>query len=267
MAAAERKDPMQQLSSSELTALGYDLAMAQRIVQLLSDEEQLDWYLRSGKRAGCTPITRISEHYPLVLRKRLGLEAPGCLWAKGELSLLQQPAVSLVGSRQLRPENAEFARETGKQAALQGYALVSGNAVGADQTAQKACLAFGGSVISVVADKLEDKPIQPNVLWLSEDSFDADFSTPRALSRNRVIHCLGCLTVVAQSDLGKGGTWDGTTKNLRYGWSPVFCYADATEAMTELIQMGAAPVNKEKLADLSALQRSDIVWRGFEGNL
>jgi DegV family protein with EDD domain len=57
------------------------------------------------------------------------------------LEILKSPGISLVGSRDLNPINEEFAREAGKQAALQSYTLVSGNARGADKTAQNACLA------------------------------------------------------------------------------------------------------------------------------
>ena len=252
-AAARRPD--RELEEGDLVALGYDRTMARRITQLLRNEDQLDWYLRKAGRAGCMPLTRISGRYPARLQSVLAPDAPGCLWAKGELSLLDKPAIALVGSRDLREENAAFAREAGRQAALQGYVLVSGNARGADKTAQDACLAAGGQVISVVADRLEDHKGKENVLWLSEDGFDLPFSNLRALSRNRLIHTLGRITLVAQSDLGKGGTWDGTTKNLRHGWSPVFCCEDGSEAAAELICLGARGIGLEELTNMNALKK------------
>ena len=149
-----------------------------------------------------------------ALRQRLGGEAPGVLWARGDLSLLNTPAVALVGSRDLRPPNEAFAKEVGEQAARQGFVLISGNARGADRTAQDSCLAAGGQVISVVADALSEKTEQENVLYLSEEDYDQAFSAQRALRRNRVIHALGEVTLVAQSDLGIGGTWSGTTTTV-----------------------------------------------------
>ena len=107
----------------------------------------------------------------------------------------------MVGSRELGEENRIFAENVGRQAALQGYVLVSGNAKGADSTAQESCLTGGGSVICVVADELEKHPVQKNVLYLSEDGFDMVFSPYRALQRNRIIHSLGSCTFVAQSGL------------------------------------------------------------------
>ena len=245
------------LVPGDLMALGYGMEMAERIVQLLSEEELLDHYLAKSKKLGCVPVTRISQGYPLVVRKRLGMDSPGCIWARGDLSLLQEPGIALVGSRELQEENWKFAAEVGRQAALQGYVLVSGNARGADRTAQESCLAHGGKVISVVADELWKQPLRENVLYLSEDDYEEGFSAQRALSRNRVIHALGLKTFVAQASLKMGGTWDGTVKNLRFGWSPVYGFRDGSEAMELLIQMGLLPVNMEDLQSFYDLPQSE----------
>lgn len=248
MQEMDRLDADRDLLSSDLIALGYSHEMAEHIIGLLSGERHLDAYLKSATEFGCYPITRISDGYPILLRKRLGLDSPGCLWAKGDVSLLAQPAVSLVGSRDLLDENREFAAEVGRQAALQGYVLISGNARGADRCAQESCLATGGQVISVVADELYKQPVRENVLYISEDGFGEAFSSIRALSRNRVIHALGLKTFVAQSSLKMGGTWDGTVKNLRAGWSDVYGFDDGSEAMVLLEQMGANLIGMDELA-------------------
>ena len=246
--------PEKELEEADLLALGYTSVMAHRIKTLLDDEQLLEYYLRAGGKNGCIPVTRVSEGYPLILRKRLGVESPGCLWAKGPISLLEQPAVSLVGSRELLDDNRHFAEEVGRQAACQGYVLVSGNARGADRVAQDACLKAGGSVISVVADELRGHEPHERILYLSEDSFDAAFSAQRAISRNRVIHCLGHWTFVAQSGYQKGGSWDGCEKNLSHGWSPVCCFADGSRAVQTLTDMGAEPVTIGSLVDFARLE-------------
>lgn len=247
-----------ELNEDDVAALGYDRETAQRILALLSGKEQLDWYLKQASKAGCVPISRIGEQYPYILRKKLGLDCPGCLWAKGNLDLLHKPAVSLVGSRVLREENAAFAREVGRQAARQGYVLISGNARGADQTAQNACLEAGGKVIAVVADALTDQPANDRILYISEDGFDLSFSGLRALSRNRIIHTMGQITLVAQCSFEKGGTWDGTKTNLKKGYSPVFCFRDGSRGMQALLDRGAQPVSMAQLTDFSSLQPEQI---------
>ncbi len=242
------------LRVEDLAALGYGGEMAERIVALLEDTQLLEHYLRRGYRQDCHAISRVGEHYPQMIRGRLGLDAPGCLWYRGEPELLCKRAVALVGSRGIGKDNLTFAKELGRQAARQGYVLVSGNARGADRAAQDSCLEAGGEVIAVVADELERYTPRAHMLYLSEDGFDLPFSAQRALSRNRLIHCLGRCTFVAQSGYQRGGTWDGTVKNLRFGWSPVFCYEDGTPASKLLQDMGAEGVSLVDLHDLSALE-------------
>ena len=243
------------LCPEDLMVLGYGQEMANRIVSLMGDMESLRWYVQKGKSAHCVPLTRVSEGYPAILRQRLGGESTGCLWAKGNVELLGYRAISLVGSRDLSPDNEKFAAEVGAEAAQQGYVLVSGNARGADRTAQNACLENGGCVISVVADELETKTPDDRILYLSEDGFDLAFSAQRALHRNHVIHALGDKVLVAQATLHSGGTWDGTVRNLRFGWSPVYCYNDGSEATHTLVQMGAEPITMDQLGDFESLPR------------
>ena len=252
--ASERTKENRELTVHDLLALGYGEEMAAHILFLFSRQEQLEYYVNQATKTDCYPITRISPFYPQILRNRLGNDCPGCLWAKGDGSLLERPAIALVGSRDLGQENHSFAQEVGRQAAKQGYVLISGNARGADRVAQDSCLENGGQVISIVADSLAKCKDTPGVLYLSEDGFDHGLSSIRALSRNRLIHAMGRITLVAQSSLCRGGTWTGTTQNLRHHWSPVFCFQDGSEAARELIQMGAAAVDIFDLTDLSQLQ-------------
>ena len=247
-----------EMTAEDLLAIGCNQTAARRILQLLSQEEQLKWYVNRGEKAGCLPLTRISEAYPRRLRTALAMDAPGTLWYSGNPELLQQKTVSLVGSRDLQPENLAFAEEVGKQAALQGYVLVSGNARGADRTAQDSCLAHGGSVISVVADELNRHHGHERLLYLSEEGYDLPFTAYRALQRNRVIHALSGKVFVAQCTYGKGGTWDGTKNNLRKGWGHVFCLGDGSKAMIELEQMGATLIQPDALSEFSSLQTNII---------
>ena len=248
------------LNESDLLRLGCDRELTKRIISLLEQEDLLDAYLGKAAAYRCVPITRVSDHYPPILRQRLGLDSPGCLWARGDVEILNTPAISLVGCRELSASNREFAEAVGYQAAEQGLTLVSGNARGADRAAQEACLKAGGRVVSIVADGLNRIPAR-NMLYLSEDGFDEEFSAQRALSRNRCLHALGRMVFVAQSDLQKGGTWSGTVKNLRFGWSPVACFRDGSEAAAQLEQMGAYQIGLEDLQDFACLQMPDnLLW-------
>lgn len=250
----ERPLQEHEMTAEDLVKIGCSRPLAQRVVYLLSREKQLQRYLQKGYDCGCYPITRLDARYPHRLRNVLQLDAPAVLWAKGDSTLLQTRSVSAVGSRNLLKENLKFAREVGKQAALQGYTLVSGNARGADRAAQDSCLEHGGNVICVVADMLKTQDPGENILYISEEGFDLPFSAQRALQRNRVIHSMSEKTFVAQCTMEKGGTWSGTCNNLRNNWSQVICFDDGTDACRELECRGAVLVDCEKLSDICSIQ-------------
>lgn len=260
MAQAEPPTAQRDVIPEDLIRLGYGREDAQHMVTLLGEEERLNAYLRRAERSECHVITRVSAQYPQALLNRLGADAPGLLWYKGDLNILNGPCLGLVGSRDLLPRNQEFAWQAGYQAARQGYTLVSGNARGADQTGQNSCLRSGGQVISVVADALTAHQAVENVLWLCEDSFDEGFSAQRALSRNRLIHSLGQFTLVAQASYKTGGTWDGSVKNLRFGWTPLYCFDDGSQSANLLAQMGAQLISTDSLQDFSPLKRGEITF-------
>ena len=245
-----------EMELEDLLVLGYDRGFAQHILDLLSQEDWLKEYVRAGKRNGCFPITRVTPSYPAPLIHRLGWDSPAFFWAKGDVEILNTPSISLVGSRELREENRRFAEAVGYEAAKAGLTLISGNARGADRTAQDACLAAGGKVISILADELTAHEPQENQLLLSEEDFNAPFTRQRALNRNKSIHAMGQMVFVAQSEAHKGGTWDGTVKNLSRGWSEVFCFRDESPSSLELEQMGAWLVSREDLVIIKELGKS-----------
>ena len=97
-----------ELTERTLLELGFSPEGAQHILALLEDQALLERYLQKAKARRCTPIQRRDLRYPAAVRKKLGLDSPGCLWAKGALELLDRPKVAAVGCRVLRPENRDW---------------------------------------------------------------------------------------------------------------------------------------------------------------
>lgn len=252
----ETEAPDRALTPADLRALGFDAAFSARVADLLGREQDLNRYLSVAAELGIWALTRISERYPARLR-RLGDGAPAVVFCRGDTALLNQPAVALVGSRELTAAGEAFARRVGELAAAEGFVLVSGNARGADRTAQDACLAAGGSVVSVLPDGLQDHaPENARICYLCEWGWHLPMVGYRALERNRLIHALGEKTFVAQSHLN-GGTWSGSVENLRRGWSPLFVHADDSEGCSALVALGASPV---KLEALDSLAKMKAAW-------
>lgn len=242
------------VTAAHLMSLGYSPSEAGRIAGLLNQEKLLQDYLALARARNIGIISRISPEYPGRIAAALRPDAPAVLCYRGDPGLFKTPCIALVGSRELQAENRKFAQAVGREAARQGYTLVSGGARGADSAAQEACLAAGGRVIVFVADSLVQHAPRSNVLFCSETGFDLPFSSFRALQRNRLIHALGEKTFVAQAELGSGGTWEGTCENLKRGWSPVFVFRDGSEGARGFMDLGAAGIGIRDLSSIPDLE-------------
>lgn len=266
---AEYPEPDQQVTERELTRLGCSGEEAEEILRRLSRQEELLDALSRLEQRGIRPVTRISGEYPERLREQLGDRGPLVLWCGGNTTLFQGKCISLVGSRRLREPGRRFAYTAGDAIARQGFCYCSGGAVGADSVGLDGALEAGGSGIVFLANSLLDALTSPEyreplaegrLLFVSEGGFDLHFSTPRALSRNRLIHAMGEKTLVAQSDYGTGGTWSGTMENLKEGWSPVLVSGLEPEdpGAAGLVERGGSFVSLEKLNDLRAFQEEQL---------
>ena len=245
-----------ELTRSDLLWLGLPGETADKILRLLDREAALDAYLERAARNGVSVVTRLSADYPDQLESRLGQRAPAVLFCKGDAKLLRKEGVALVGSRQLLPRGAAFAKRVGELAAEEGYVLISGGAHGADETAQKSAISHGGSAVVFTPERLCKMPDDDGTLYCSEDGFDVPFSSARALARNRLIHALAELAFVAQVSDGYGGTWRGATENLQGKWSPVFVCDDGSAGATALARQGAERISN--LDSLRALKRDTL---------
>ena len=47
-------------------------------------------------------------------------------------------------------------------------------------------------------------------------------------------------------------------QNLKNGWSPVFCFYDGSEAVNQLVSLGAMLIDLTVLEDIAALKDLDL---------
>lgn len=237
-----------------LQSLGYSEKAAMRLSSLLEREKELDAYLALGAEKDCYPLTCVSSAFPQSLRVRLGSRCPAVLFYRGNLSLLQSKRISLTGSRQLKEQGSEFARQVAQLAAAEGYTLISGNAKGADKTAQEVCRMNGGSVIAVVSEPLCEAAVPDDrILYLAESGWHQEFTAERALSRNRLIYALAEKSFVAQCAVGSG-TMQGAEDALKHGIATVFVHEDGSAGAAQLAEKGAIPVRCSALEPLCNVQ-------------
>lgn len=241
--------------SSGFSKLGYSDDQFSNILSLLNRKSLLESYIQSASNRGIHPLTKYSSAYPQSILRKAPERCPPVLFTLGEIRLLNNPAVGVIGSRKLNRENHRFAEEIGARIAEDEYILVSGGAVGADQAAQLSCLDHGGSCIIFTPHRLTSQSLDSHILYISAGGYDIPFSAERALFRNTLIHMYADKVFAAQCTYGKGGTWQGSLQNLKHGWSPLFVFHDSSDGAVALIQRGATGVRSvNSIAQMNSRQ-------------
>lgn len=171
------------------------------------------------------PIT--SQDYSPTLKKNLGRTyAPPVIYTKGNLQIMKEKSVAIVGSRKANDNSLEFTDNIAKNASKDYKVVVSGFAKGVDKQALDSALKYKGQSIIVLPQgistfqsgfkKYYKQIIDGDVLVLSTFYPRAPWSVQFAMARNPIIYGLASEIYVAESS-EKGGTWSGVMDGLRKG--------------------------------------------------
>lgn len=169
---------------------------------------------------GSRVILRQDEDYPEGL---LRMEhPPNILYASGDLGLLDESLMAVVGSRKITSEQAEVIAELGRTVAP----VVSGLAPGTDHAAMVAALDDGKPVVGVLGCGLNHpfgphdfglaRRIEHEGLLLSEYPLGITPVAQRLLRRNEIIAGL-CDTFIACVADFRGGTYSGLRRAEKMG--------------------------------------------------
>ncbi len=169
------------------------------------------------------PIT--SQDYSPTLKKNLGRTyAPPVIYTKGNLQIMKEKSVAIVGSRKANDNSLEFTDNVVKNASKDYKVVVSGFAKGVDKQALDSALKYKGQSIIVLPQgiatfqsgfkKYYKQIIKGDVLVLSTFYPKAPWSVQLAMARNPIIYGLASEIYVAESS-EKGGTWSGVMDGLR----------------------------------------------------
>lgn len=168
-------------------------------------------------------VSRADAEYPPRLKAVLRGDSPALLYGCGETGLLNRGGLAVVGSRNIDDSLVEYAVEIGRLAAAAGESIVSGGAKGIDQAAMRGALEEGGHVCGVLADGLERQVMnrehrnmimEGQLVLVSPYDPNAGFNVGHAMQRNKAIYALADASLVASSDIDKGGTWAGAVEQL-----------------------------------------------------
>lgn len=244
------------MTSTDLGAsLGITTDRSDRIAALFERAAGIAFAMEKLDHDGIWTITGSSEAYPARLRARLGDAAPVVLHGVGNVSILENEGVGVVGSRDATQDAALVARDIARFATKAERPIVSGNARGIDREAMNGGFEAGGSVVGVLADSLQKSVNKPatrraiadgRICLVTPFAPTAPFSVGNAMGRNKLIYALSAVTVVVTSEQGSGGTWAGATEALknRYGLVAAWTGPGSAPGNAALIEQGASELSE-----------------------
>lgn len=139
-------------SAGELRGAGLPLDLAESVVAY-RPRIDLDQQLAANERAGVEVLTLVDERYPRLLRHIP--QPPPVLYVHGELQLVDELAIGIVGTRRATAYGSDMARRFARELCEAGVTVVSGLAVGIDTHAHRAALDAGGRTIAVLGSGLD----------------------------------------------------------------------------------------------------------------
>lgn len=222
-------------------------------------------------------ITVLDSAYPKLLKSTLGLsQIPPILFSMGDLEILNQQTIAIIGSRNAGETSLDFTRAISSYLAERGANVISGNARGVDRAAYEGATSTEGCTTVVLPhgirklSKVQMRELQlridaGRVLVLSQFHPDAPWLVSRAMERNLVVTGLAQVVIVAESD-SKGGTWEGANGALKQKKRLYVRRADSADALPGnklLLEKGGRPlpwpVENIPAAFASLLRESDAV--------
>jgi len=197
----------------------------------------------------------ISSAYSKTLKENLkAAHAPALLYVKGNIQIMHEKSIAIVGSRNASDQSLEFTDNIAKLASKEYKVVVSGFAKGVDKQALDSAIIYKGQSIIVLPQgimtfgsgfqKYYKQLVDGDVLVLSAFFPKAPWRAELAMARNPIIYGLADEIYVAES-AEKGGTWSGVVDGLRKNRKIYVRKPESNEntANNLLIQKGAIAVD------------------------
>jgi DNA processing protein len=193
--------------------------------------------------------------------------APAALWAEGNLTLLRQPAVAVVGARRCTAWGRAWASRIGEAVAAAGGVVVSGLAAGIDAEGH---VAANGHTIAVLGQgldarmpawqaRLRERILDSGALVLSEFAPGIPAAAWTFPTRNRIIAGLARAVVVVEA-AQRSGTKNTARHALEYGRDvlvvPGSPESETSAGCLDLIEEGATLVRGPETVIEHLLSRS-----------
>jgi DNA processing protein len=158
-------------------------------------------------------LTIEDPRYPRSLKETS--DPPVFLYLKGNLAILDQPSIALVGTRQMSAYGRRVAQAFVAPLVENGLVTVSGLASGIDTIVAEETIKAKGSTIAVLAhglhyifpaanEKLAERIVENGGLIVTEEALGVEADTFRFPKRNRLVAGLSLGTVVLEAPAESG---------------------------------------------------------------
>lgn len=253
---------------------------SERLIALLERGFMLSLAVEKWTNQGLWILGIRDNQYPKHLKQKLRHSAPPIIYGVGNIELLSQGGIAIVGSRDVDEEGLSFTYRVVQTCAEEGINVISGGARGVDQASMLGILAAGGTSVGVVADSLSKTAVagkyraaikEGRLTLISTYDPNAGFSAGNAMGRNKYIYGLADYALVVTSSVGKGGTWAGATEAIeRIKDVPIFVrlWGNAPVGNRELLKKGAKAFPEEpwdnSLKTLLAVAASQVKATNYQ---
>jgi predicted Rossmann fold nucleotide-binding protein DprA/Smf involved in DNA uptake len=225
-----------------------------RVSALLERGVMLSLAVEKWTNQGLWILGRSDSQYPKRLKQILKHLAPAILYGIGNIKLLCQGGLAIVGSRDVDEEGLDRTQRIAQTCAEQEMQVVSGGARGVDTAAMLSALEAGGTAVGVLADSLAKAAVagkyrtgikEGRLTLVSACDPNASFNVGNAMGRNKYIYALADRALVISCSVGTGGTWAGAVEALeRIKDVPVFVRIESAvpSGNRQLLKRGAKPL-------------------------
>lgn len=201
-------------------------------------------------------VTIFDEEYPKKLRNIY--DSPIVLYAKGNLELLKEYSLAIVGSRNCSEYGKKVSKKLAYDLAKYNICIISGLAKGVDKYAHLGTLQAEGKTIAVIGNGLDvvypkenhevyERIIKNNGLIVTEYVVGTEPNRLNFPARNRIISALSNGIIVVEAGI-KSGSLITTDFGLEHGKDifavPGNIFSMNSQGTNNLIKQGANIVTK-----------------------
>ena len=178
-----------------------------------NDSKQIELELEQLLINDLQMIVYGSDAYPKQLTSIF--DPPILLWAKGNIDLLHNAQIAIVGSRNCTNTGRKSASYLSQKLCASGYTITSGLALGIDSASHIGAISVAGKTVAVMGSGFKDPYPQKNIalmqdiiagdgLIISEYYLEEPPISRNFPERNRIISGLSVAVVIVEASLKSG---------------------------------------------------------------